>query len=204
MKFKFLLCFLLLLSFGVNICFAGNSKKSSEDNPYGFELVEEADRINAAIEISENDEDVDMEDVNKNDTYQAQKNADSAEMKRLDNKAAQITNNVNAAAVKKETAVKKEEPLIAGKVQQAFNKFKQKPEVNKILKIINTAWTKFKSWFVKLPGIRHWLDSPYSMENYRKELGRVDYVEKKAKKDQLKKDSESAQMLKEGKNKFFK
>lgn len=161
-----------------NISFARSSKKQSDDseNPYGFTLVEE---------ISDNTvtEDVDMEEINENDTYQAQANADAAAMQKLEKEASQIKKKVKPEESNK--SVKREDPSNlktrqpANKISASIQKFLNNPKVVKFTATVRYAWGKFKRWFLKLPGIRHWFASPYSMENYKKELGKVDYVEKK-------------------------
>lgn len=207
MNLKKLLCITLSLLLLPGISFA-KKKKTSEDNPYGFEMVDESKKTSYEIEADEN-EDIDMDEVNRNDTYRAQSDADAAAIRKLERQAAELSKKTKPKIVLEDSnktsskeSVKTRKP--ANKAAEIYYKFRYNPKVVKFLESLSYGWEKFKKWFVTLPGIRHYLASPYSKENYKKELGKVDYVEKKAKSDQLKKDSSSAKMLKKGSKEFFK
>ena len=171
-------------------CFASDFEKSSNDNPYGFE---------AAGETGKTALDINMENVNNNDAYQAQKGAEAAEIKRLEREAARLSEKMNLGAKEEKKEVKKE---IApkNKLYAAYMKFIKDPRVVRVLNTIKILWEKFKRWFVTLPGIRHWLASPYSMDNFKREMGMSSDEHSK----HLQKDSAGIKILKDGKKQFFK
>ena len=72
------------------------------------------------------------------------------------------------------TSVQKEEDkdmsAIAKKVQSAYKAFISSDIVSSVFGFIKTAWVKSKNFIKSLPGIRHYLNSKYSKENYKKEL----------------------------------
>lgn len=203
--FGFFLCFVLLFAVLSGAGFAENKKKNEEDNPYGFAMVNEVNsRSSSGIRPHEG-EYMDMKKVNENDTYQAQSNVDAAAMRKFEKKAARISKKVQSEENSRPgNSGEPKTRMLANKAAEMIEKVKENPKINKITGAVKAGWKKFKKWFVKLPGIRHWLASPYSMENYKKELGKIDYVERKVKKEQLKKNSATAQKLKEGSRRFFK
>ncbi|MDR1194924.1 MAG: hypothetical protein LBL00_00430 [Endomicrobium sp.] len=201
MKFKLSYCFVLSVLFIGNISFAVNSEEVLE-NPYGFELVEEAGKTSTEIE-SGGKEKVDMEEVNKNDTYQAQSKAEAERKKReRELEAAKKKAEEESKKKKKEPAKEKkpETRKVANKISEKFNNFMKDPKVIKFINTVKYGWAKFKKWFVTLPGVRHWLASPYSMENYKRDLGTAG----KENSAHLKKNSAGVKLVKEGSKKFFK
>jgi hypothetical protein len=199
MKCKLFCRLVLSVLFLVNISFAVNSEEVLE-NPYDFELVEEAGKTSIEIE-SGGEEKVDMEEVNKNDTYQAQSKAEAeaeAERKRREREA--VKKRAEGDAKKKPGAKDPKTRKAANKISEKFDKLMKNPKIIKFLDTAKYGWAKFKKWFVTLPVIRHWLASPYSMENYKKELGTTG----KENSPHLKKNSAGVKMVKEGGKKFFK
>lgn len=76
-------------------------------------------------------------------------------------------------AKQEESALKKENkelPIIGKKVQQAYKSFISIGFVASALDFISELWQKTKKFIKSLPGIRHYLNSKYSKENYKKEL----------------------------------
>ncbi|MCL1901823.1 MAG: hypothetical protein FWG57_06825 [Endomicrobia bacterium] len=142
--------------------------------------------------------DINMENMNKNDTYQAQKEAESAEIKRLEREASRLSEKMKSGTETKKE-VKKETPP-KNKLHAAYLKFIKDPRVVRVWNTIKSLWEKFKRWFVTLPVIRHWLASPYSMDNFKKEMGLSSDEHAK----HLKKDSAGIKMLKDGSKQFFK
>jgi hypothetical protein len=186
--------------FFLNAAFAANDRNVT-DNPYGFRLVAEAEKNSTVIIEPDGTETPDMKEVNESDTYQAQIKA-AAEIKKSGRKSYESTKKKPIGIKERQKSVSTEEPKIkkADKLDKMFHNFIKKPSVSKFLNSVKSGWTKFKKWVVTLPGIRHWLVSPYSIENYKKKLKTAG----KENSDYLKKDSAGINMVKEGSKKFFK
>jgi len=86
------------------------------------------------------------------------------------------------------------EPEIPKKVQAAYKKIAKNGVLAKISNFLQTAWKKFKKFFNNLPGIRHYRNSIYSNDNYKKEMRSM----AKEYKPHLQKNSAGVQILKEG------
>ena len=94
-----------------------------------------------------------------------------------------------------------EKPLLAGQLK-SFKKDLDSAasikEVSDFSKTVSKYWEKIKKFILNLPGIRHYKNSIYSGENYKKEVGKF----KDEYKPHLQKDSQGVKMVKEGAKEF--
>ena len=94
-----------------------------------------------------------------------------------------------------------EKPLLADKFKffkKSLDSASSNKEVSEFSKIVSKYWKKIKDFILNLPGIRHYRNSIYSKENYKKEVGKF----KDEYKPHLHKDSQGVKMIKEGAKEF--
>jgi hypothetical protein len=88
-------------------------------------------------------------------------------------------------------------PLLADRIDSVKKKFKT-GKSDAFFKSVLKYWKEVKDFVSNLPGIRHYRNSIYSGENYKKEVGKFSNEYK----PHLQKDSQGAKMLKEGAKEF--
>ena len=93
-----------------------------------------------------------------------------------------------------------EDLSITQKIERAYDNFMQNEKVVKFKASVKSGWNSFKNWFNNLPGIRHYNNSVYSSKNWKAAMHDMggEYS------PHLKKEGASAQMLREGKDKWSK
>ncbi len=110
---------------------------------------------------------VDTQDVRLDDTYDRSMKEDESDAKI---NTAYIPQPAAAQPAKSKTSG---QPVVAHKVQSTYSSFFEIKIVKKIAGAISYAWQKIKDFFNSLPGIRHYNESIYSRENYRKEMRKM-------------------------------
>ncbi|MDR2191688.1 MAG: hypothetical protein LBO62_02235 [Endomicrobium sp.] len=96
---------------------------------------------------------------------------------------------------------KKQKPLLSGIIEVVKSKLVSAAANKEAVKIFDTIskWKgKAKNVILNLPGIRHYNNSIYSKDNYKKEINKFSGEYKK----HLEKDSQGVKMLKEGAKEF--
>jgi hypothetical protein len=96
------------------------------------------------------------------------------------------------------TGASAHEPMFAKAIRENYNTLKANPKVKKIISFVSDGWKEVKAFVVELPGISHYLNSKYSNENYKKEMGGMS----KEYSPHLKSNSAGVQKVKQGAKKF--
>ena len=91
-----------------------------------------------------------------------------------------------------------EDLSVTQKIERAYDKFMHKPAVVRFTTSVKNGWDRFTTWFSNLPGIKQYNNSVYSKKNWKAAMHDMggEYS------PHLKKEGVSANMLREGKQKW--